>query len=85
MRKNVTAVIAALLFVSMLAAQGFQVRTRVDLVEVPVSVRDGQGKLVTGLTQKDFTILEDGVRTIEVKGRSGGWKIMHRKGYTPVP
>jgi VWFA-related protein len=52
-------VIAILVLVTMAAAQGFQVRTRVDVVVVPVAVRDSKGKLVTGLTQKDFTILED--------------------------
>ena len=50
-----------LLLGSITAAQNFQVRTRVDLVVVPTSVRDDKGKLVGGLTQKDFTILEDDV------------------------
>src|SRR5262245_54343327 len=44
-----------------LAAQNYRVRTSVDLVVVPTSVRDGKGRLVTGLAQKDFAILEDGV------------------------
>jgi VWFA-related protein len=43
------------------SAQNYQVRARVDLVVVPASVRDGKGKLVYGLTEKDFTIFEDGV------------------------
>jgi VWFA-related protein len=38
---------------------GSQIRTNVDLVVVPVAVRGSKGKLVTGLTQKDFKILED--------------------------
>jgi Ca-activated chloride channel family protein len=33
----------------------------VHLVNVGFSVRDSQGKLVTGLTQNDFEVLEDGV------------------------
>jgi VWFA-related protein len=37
-----------------------QIRAQVDLVVVPVNVRDGDGKLVTGLTRDDFSILEDG-------------------------
>lgn len=41
------------------AAQDFQVQTRVDLVVVPVSVRDGD-RVVGGLTKEDFSIFEDG-------------------------
>jgi VWFA-related protein len=40
--------------------QDFQVRTKVDLVVVPVSVRDEGGRLVSNLTQDDFAVLEDG-------------------------
>ena len=36
-----------------------QIRTQVDLVVVPVTVKDSNGKLVTGLTKEDFTIRED--------------------------
>ena len=43
-----------------LVSQDRQIRTRVDLVVVPVSVRDNNGSLVTGLDQEDFTVLEDG-------------------------
>jgi VWFA-related protein len=46
---------------SILTAQDFRVRTTVDLVVVPVSVRGDNEKLVPGLQAKDFTILEDGV------------------------
>src|SRR5436190_1740695 len=35
------------------------IRSQVDLVVVPVSVRDGGGKLVNGLRKEDFSILED--------------------------
>lgn len=37
-----------------------QVRARVDLVVVPVNVRDANGQLVTGLTKDDFAVTEDG-------------------------
>ena len=37
-----------------------QVRARVDLVVVPVNVRDTAGQLVTGLTREDFVVTEDG-------------------------
>ena len=37
-----------------------QIRSRVDLVVVPVSVRDNNGFLITGLERDDFTVLEDG-------------------------
>jgi VWFA-related protein len=40
--------------------QDFQLRTKVELVVVPVSVRDGNGSLVRNLKQDDFTVLEDG-------------------------
>jgi len=59
LRKLVIA-ITAISFATGLGAQKYDLRTRVDLVVVPVSVRDGSGKLVTHLTKEDFTILEDG-------------------------
>ena len=37
-----------------------QFRTRVDLVVVPVTVRDTRSKLIGGLTKDDFLVLEDG-------------------------
>ncbi len=60
MRRYLAVLITILTLGSMILAQDFQVRTRVDLVVVPTSVRDSKGKLVTGLKEKDFTILEDG-------------------------
>jgi VWFA-related protein len=36
-----------------------QVKARVDLVVVPVNVRDANGQLVTGLTKDDFVVTED--------------------------
>jgi VWFA-related protein len=53
--------ITILVATTYVVAQDFQVRTNVDLVVVPVSVRGEGGRLVHGLTQKDFTVLEDNV------------------------
>lgn len=39
----------------------FVIRTRVTFVEVPVTVKDSSGRLVPGLTPRDFTVYEDGV------------------------
>lgn len=39
----------------------FTIRTRVTFVEVPVTVKDGSGRLVEGLSARDFTVYEDGV------------------------
>ena len=61
MRWNITVLITCLALVSVVAAQNYQVRTSVDLVVVPASVRGANGKLLAGLTQKDFTIFEDGI------------------------
>src|SRR5574339_715496 len=43
-----------------LSSQNNPFRARVDLVVVPVSVRDNNGSLVTNLEPEDFTVLEDG-------------------------
>src|SRR5271157_5358060 len=42
--------------------QLFILEKTVSFVTVPVTVKDDEGKLVDGLLQKDFTILEDGVQ-----------------------
>lgn len=39
----------------------FVIRTRVSFVEIPVTVKDRNGTLVSGLTPQDFTVYEDGV------------------------
>jgi VWFA-related protein len=57
-RRNITFII--LVGIATVAAQDIQVRTNVDLVVVPVSVRDG-ARLVNGLIKDDFTVLEDKV------------------------
>ena len=60
-QRNIAILITTLALLPFLHAQKYQVRTTVDLVVVPTSVRDDKGKLVGGLTQNDFTILEDGI------------------------
>jgi len=53
---------AVLALAGLLISAGYvwsQVRARVDLVVVPVNVRDGKGQLVTGLTKDDFVVTED--------------------------
>jgi Ca-activated chloride channel family protein len=49
------------------AAGGFVGSVRVELVELPIVVLDGAGTPVTGLTEDDFTVLEDG-RQVEIEG-----------------
>ena len=55
---------AVLLVAMLMASTGYvwsQLRARVELVVVPVNVRDSEGRLVTGLKKEDFTVTEDGV------------------------
>ncbi len=40
----------------------FMSKVEVDLVELPVSVYDGEGRLVKSLSKEDFTVTEDTVR-----------------------
>jgi VWFA-related protein len=56
------AIVSLLLMVLTAAAQDFQIRTRVDLVVVPVTVKASGDKLINGLHKEDFIILEDGQR-----------------------
>jgi VWFA-related protein len=49
-----------ILIVAFVQSTRSQIRVRTDLVLVPVSVRDPDGELVSGLTSDDFTVLEDG-------------------------
>ena len=42
-------------------AQAGPFRSRIDVVQVTVSVTDASGRLITGLTQGDFQVFEDGV------------------------
>ena len=48
-------------FVVMASAQSPVFRTRVETVQVTVTVHDAEGRLITGLTKSDFEIFEDGV------------------------
>ena len=59
-RLGAGAVLCILATAAMLA-QTAPFRARIDVVEVTVSVTDGGGRLITGLTKDDFTIFEDGV------------------------
>ena len=45
-------------FVALVAAQTF--RGAVTTVEIPVTVTDSSGRLITGLTKEDFEVFEDG-------------------------
>ncbi len=59
--RTVTSAVAAVaMLASVMTAQQFQLRTRVDLVVVPFTVKDSDGKLIAGLDQDDITVLEDG-------------------------
>jgi VWFA-related protein len=51
---------AFLLLAIAAGAQDFKIRAKVDLVEVPVTVKGSGGKLIAGLTKNDFVIREDG-------------------------
>jgi len=42
-------------------AQPGPFRSRIDVVQVTVAVTDASGRLITGLTQQDFQVFEDGV------------------------
>jgi VWFA-related protein len=54
------AIVALLVLSSLTSAQDVRIRTGVELVVVPVSVRDKAGKLVGDLMRADFSITEAG-------------------------
>ena len=54
------AIVSLLVMVLTAGAQDFQIRTRVDLVVVPVTVKASGDKLINGLQKQDFIVLEDG-------------------------
>ncbi len=56
----ISAFLMILLPASVLTGQQFQLRTRVDLVVVPFTVKGSDGEFITGLTREDFTVYEDG-------------------------
>ncbi|HTR23594.1 MAG TPA: VWA domain-containing protein [Terriglobales bacterium] len=43
-------------------ALDYVIRSNVNLVQVPVTVKDADGRMVNGLLPKDFTVLENGQR-----------------------
>ena len=57
-----TAIALVLTCISVVAAQEPVFRASTDLVLVPVSVTDQNGRFVHGLTSGDFEISEDGAR-----------------------
>ena len=62
MRRTKAAISALLMMLvpaSSLIGQQFQLRTRVDLVVVPFTVKASDGNFITGLTREDFTVYED--------------------------
>lgn len=59
-RVGVTAALSVLATLIVLA-QSPPFRARIDIVEVTVTVTDGNGRLVTGLAKDDFQVFEDGV------------------------
>jgi Ca-activated chloride channel family protein len=59
-------ILPAVVFMTMrgellVGAQAPAFKSGVDMVPLTVTVTDARGKYVTGLTDKDFTVLEDGV------------------------
>jgi VWFA-related protein len=59
-RNKIPLLSAIAVFVVSITCVWSQIRTRVEEVVVPVNVRDGDGKMVTGLTREDFVVTEDG-------------------------
>jgi Ca-activated chloride channel homolog len=50
------------IFVASVAPKAQSFRSRIDIVQVTVTVSDAEGRLITGLTKDDFQIFEDGDR-----------------------
>ena len=59
--RSVAAVSLVSIAVAAPTAQQTLFKSGVDMVPLTVTVTDGAGKFVRGLTERDFTILEDGV------------------------
>jgi VWFA-related protein len=57
---SVLSFVILLIGASLVSAQDFKIRAKVDLVEVPVTVKSSGDELVTGLSKNDFLVLEDG-------------------------
>ena len=52
--------VIVVLFVSVVVTAAQSFRSRIDIVQVTVTVRDMDGRLITGLTKDDFQVFEDG-------------------------
>ena len=67
----IAGVVGVLLSLTQPALHGQAYRSGVDLVVVPATVLDRDGRLVPGLTQADFSIFEDGVeqRIVQFSGQ----------------
>jgi len=50
------------IFVASVAPKAQSFKSRIDIVQVTVTVSDAEGRLITGLTKDDFQIFEDGNR-----------------------
>ncbi len=61
MKTTAKGLVLLLVGFSPLLAQEFQIRTRVDVVVVPFSVKGDGNALITGMGAEDFTVLEDNV------------------------
>jgi len=62
-RISIKLALLALLLVAVAAVaqdSQYKIRAKIDLVVVPVTVKGSGDKLISGLTQKDFVIFEDG-------------------------
>jgi len=54
--------VVAVCFVASAAVQAQAFRSRIDVVQVTVTVTDADGRLITGLAKEDFQVFEDGSR-----------------------
>jgi VWFA-related protein len=54
--------VGLLLLSAAASAQDYKIRAKIDLVVVPVTVKASNDKLITGLQQDDFVVLESGGR-----------------------
>src|SRR5262245_57265136 len=61
-RRALGAWVAGLLLAGSAGAQKPEVQPSIDLVSLDISVVDGKGKPVTGLSLEDFVVKEDGRR-----------------------
>ena len=50
------------IFLASVAPKAQSFKSRIDIVQVTVTVSDAEGRLITGLTKDDFQIFEDGDR-----------------------